>query len=325
MGCNSWSSRELVPLDDAGVPFDTAYLPLDAGTGTTPSPTPDPDPVVPEPTPTPAPTESFAIDFVFSEPVSAAQRAVFELAASRWEHVILADVPDRYVRADSCGVPASLGALTVDDLLVVVDVQDIDGAGGALAAAGPRCIRGDEFSEGRYLPITARMVIDRDDLTRLFEDARLLPVVTHELGHALGFGTGWDELELLRDPSCSEEGCEEGHDTLYRGVRGRRMWRDLGGTGFVPVEASAVRGSADTHWSESVFMDELMTPRIPFDATDLPLSSLTIGALEDLGYEVDTECGDAYLLPDAPGAAAHHHFDGEELGDDVLRGPIELI
>jgi hypothetical protein len=54
-------------------------------------------------------------------------------------------------------------------------------------------------------------------------------------------------------------------------------------------------GTREGHWRESVFDTELMTG---FDDPGRnALSRLTIASLQDLGYQVNYEVADAYILP----------------------------
>ena len=52
-------------------------------------------------------------------------------------------------------------------------------------------------------------------------------------------------------------------------------------------------GSLNGHWREGVFSHELMTPLLTFNP-DAPLSVVTVGAFEDLGYTVDYGAADPY-------------------------------
>src|SRR5690606_30288103 len=73
-------------------------------------------------------------------------------------------------------------------------------------------------------------------------------------------------------------------------------WQALGGTGDVPVEENGVPGTGCSHWDEETFGDELMTGYI---ALATSLSTITIGSLDDLGYEVNYAAADSYTLPPA--------------------------
>ncbi len=57
-----------------------------------------------------------------------------------------------------------------------------------------------------------------------------------------------------------------------------------------------------------------------------PLSTVTIGALEDLGYSVDYSAAEAYTLPAAPAGAVRATTSSQELHllDDIRRTPARL-
>ena len=63
----------------------------------------------------------------------------------------------------------------------------------------------------------------------------------------------------------------------------------------MPLETSGRSGTAGAHWSESVFGNELMTEFIS-EVPD-PLSAVTVGALQDMGYTVNYSAADFYSLP----------------------------
>ena len=231
--------------------------------------------------------EAFDIDFVFGPGIADDQQEVFEDAAARWEQVITGDLPDTPLskEEDACeqGDPAFEG--TVDDLLIYVNAAPRDGSRGVLGAGGPCFTR-----EGSSLPLYGTLELDSADLD---EPTSL---ILHEIGHVLGLGLLWHDLELTRE-------CPD--DLRYFGEGAGEAWRALGGPGNLLVEDAP--GAPDTqcvHWEGEVFGRELMTSQVK-DGDDAPLSRLTVGALEDLGYEVDASAADAYRLPDTVRAAAH--------------------
>lgn len=93
----------------------------------------------------------------------------------------------------------------------------------------------------------------------------------------------------------------------------------------VPVENDNdifVGGSLNSHWREGVFNHELMTPELNF-APDAPLSVVTVGAFEDLGYAVDYGAADPYSqmfsLQAQGGAPAL------DLSNDIWNGPLWVV
>src|SRR5690606_11251653 len=114
----------------------------------------------------------------------------------RWGSIITADLPGGIVQADagSCGVPA-MPALDeiVDDLVIFVLLENIDGPGNVLGQAGPCFVRDTTF-----LPAVGMMRFDIADLDQLDADGLLQTVIMHEMGHVLGvISSIWNARGLL--------------------------------------------------------------------------------------------------------------------------------
>jgi 20S proteasome alpha/beta subunit len=198
-------------------------------------------------------------------------QSYFAAAAQRWQQIITADLPD----VDS----ATYGH--IDDLLISASVTSIDGPGGILGQAQADLFR----STGSHLPYHGIMQFDSADLAGLAANGQLYYVILHEMGHVLGFGSSlW-----------SADGLTIG--SQYIGADAVNAYRQLGSgpTNSVPLETTGGRGTALVHWSESVFSNELMTGYI--SGTPDPLSILTVGAMQDLGYTVNYAAADPYSLP----------------------------
>jgi hypothetical protein len=88
----------------------------------------------------------------------------------------------------------------------------------------------------------------------------------------------------------------------------------------VPVENTGGPGTADSHWRESVFGNELMTGTVN---EVNPLSRVTLGSMADLGYAVNLADADPYTL--SPGLRAFSRGPGIELKNDVLRVPLHEV
>lgn len=247
------------------------------------------------------------LDFVSS--LTSSQRAAFAAAAGRWEQIVTAGLPDTYasIPAGACpsapgsgaSFPASAVNETVDDVRIDVWVGTIDGAGGILGQGGPCIVRG---SDG--LTLYGVMQFDAADLGSLEQSGLLEATVLHEMGHVLGIGTlwNWSGRALLTGAGAS--------DPRFVGANAVREWQALGGSGTVPVEncldaagapiPGCGAGTADAHWREAVFGNELMTGYL--DAASDPLSRVTVGSLQDLGYVVDYASADGYVLPSSVSA-----------------------
>lgn len=215
------------------------------------------------------------------------QRLQVEAAVATWESLISRGLPNAEVVGDAgCGAGSPAVNETVDDIVIFVRVIEIQ----ALAESGPCKVR-----EDGGLPITATVWLDGptrlDDLSPEF----IRSLVTHEIGHALGFGSLWTEAGLIGEPSLSG-----GQDPHFRGANALEEFNAAGGLGYsgkkVPVERTGGAGTADSHWRRSVMGEsELMSFTIVGGAN--PLSRITAAAMVDLGYAVDFSAADDYVLP----------------------------
>ncbi len=267
---------------------------------------------------------SYDIDVVFADPISEPQRAVVHEAVNWWMTILAAvelpDMPTREVGRLGCGdVFSDLNIGTIDDLIVVVSLREIDGPGGVLAGAQPCGVRAESM-----LPFLGVVQVDADDLDLLNADDQR-ELILHEVGHVLGIGSLWERFGLLQNPSLGGRGQQ---DTHFSGPLAIAAFDDAGGAGYtegekVPVENRAGPGSGDVHWRQSVLRTELMTPFASIGRPD-PLSAITIQSLADLGYVVNVKLAEPYTLSSAAAAAADE-LELLHLGADVLNNPIVVL
>lgn len=247
------------------------------------------------------------------------QRNAFDVAEYRWERAISGDLPSVEVDRPNGACSSSAPLVeTIDDLVIFVTLEAIDGPGGVLGSAGPCMVR-----SGSTLPLVGRMRFDTADLDALEANGLLGPVILHELGHVLGVGTLWSAMGLLADPAGSG-----GLDPHFTGGAARAAFDAIGGSGYggrtVPVEDTGGSGTRDAHWRESVFDREIMTGWV--DAGSTPLSLVTIQSLADLGYDVDTGVAESVGLAVSPSFVPWGERGPRAiLMDDVWRGPIEIV
>ncbi|MFD1149626.1 leishmanolysin-related zinc metalloendopeptidase [Saccharothrix hoggarensis] len=233
-----------------------------------------------------ATTSPFTIAVRFLGGLSDTQMAAFAAAADLWVEVIVGDLPDVLVDGE-----------VVDDVLILAEGRDIDGPGKVLGMAGPTHVRPREAGPSAFTPVKGVMRFDTADLARMEATGVLGDVITHEMGHVLGIGTLWDLKGLITGAGTA--------DPRFTGAGAIAEYRKLrGGTSDepVPVENTGGPGTADGHWRERVFGDELMTGFVG-DAGN-PLSRLTAAALGDFGYAVDVDAADHYALPTPSTVAA---------------------
>mgnify|MGYP003115636040 CR=1 FL=1 len=220
------------------------------------------------------PISQFNIDVVFQGGLSASQQVIFQSAANRWAEIIVGDVPD-------------VGA--IDDIQISAEAVAIDGVNGILGQAGPTGLR-----MGSNIPFQGIMQFDTADLAALEASGQLEDVILHEMGHVLGIGTIWQTQGLLLNPS-NGDGVT---DTRFTGALATAQYNTIFGTADtgVPVENSGGPGTADGHWRESILDNELMTGFLNSPGPN-PLSRITAGSLQDLGYVVNLNASDAYSDP----------------------------
>lgn len=265
----------------------------------------------------------YNIDVRFATPPSADVQAAFDSAAARWERLLYGDLQNTPIAPGD--LPQTCGGVqtpalneTIDDLVILVSIEEIDGPGRVLGSAGPCLIR-----DGDSLPLLGGMRFDSADVPTFVGNGLFDEIVMHEMGHVIGVGSLWEFKGLLADPSRTG-----GTDPHFVGPLAIAAFDASGGAGYaagakVPVENTGGLGTADGHWRELVFDTELMTGFLDLSANQL--SVITVASMADLGYpNVNNAGSDAYTVANplslrvAPGVSV-------PFGDDVVRGPIVMI
>jgi hypothetical protein len=246
------------------------------------------NPVTPAPSPVPAPAGGYnvTVRYVGGEATARQKQAVANAVAA-WQTAITGDLPDipASAAANACfsGQPAL--SETVDDILVYIEFQTIDGPGKILGQAGPCFIR----NEGS-LPVVGQLRLDQADLQTMEQNGTLDAVVLHEMGHILGIGTLWSTRQVLSGAG--------GADPRFTGLYAIDAYHILGGLdATVPVENTGEVGTRDGHWCEAIFGNELMTGYIGRGLN--PMSALTIASLRDMGYNANSAAAGTYSLATA--------------------------
>jgi len=221
---------------------------------------------------------AYKIEVKFLGGLTPTQKNAFKTAADRWSKVIVGDLPSVVV-----------GGVVIDDLLIEAQGVAIDGPGSILGQAGPTNLRPASAGASAFLPAKGIMSFDTADLDKMQADGTLVDVIAHEMGHVIGIGTIWEHKNLLDGAG--------GSNPRFTGTNAMREFGVLKGTGpvEVPVENTGGAGTRDGHWRESVFKNELMSGFIA--APNNPLSRLTVASLEDMGYVVDMNAAEPYVLP----------------------------
>jgi Leishmanolysin len=262
---------------------------------------------------------TFNIEVRFLSNATASQRQAFANAQSRWESLITGDLEDLNLTttAGECGPNSPAINEDIDDLLILVTLDSIDGPGNVLGSAGPCFVRNTN-----NLSVLGAMVFDTTDLQDVEAAGLLNALILHEMGHVLGFGSLWPTDSLLADPSLPPT---NGVDPHFTGPQAIAAFNGIGGSSYtgakVPVENTGGEGTADGHWRESVFGNELMTGFV--DPGQNPLSVVTVASLADEGYTVNLNGADPFSLQ-----LSLRAFRGGprlELKQDVLRVPVKRV
>ena len=260
----------------------------------------------------------YHIDVRFSGTASDAIRQAFEAAADRIAGVIVGDVAEQFLSSfdpSRCGGPAGVVTETIDDVVIYAEVSEIDGPGKVLGRAGPCVTR----SSSR-LTVVGLMQFDVADAQNLLASGRFEAVVMHEMLHVIGVGSLWRAKNLLEGDVAV--------DPRFTGARGTEGCVASGFTtacapGSVPVENSGGSGTAGAHWRESVFDAELMTGFAEANTT-MPLSAMTIGSLEDFGYQVHLGAADPFAAVTALARQAPFGGPARAAMDVVLSPRLEV-
>jgi hypothetical protein len=180
--------------------------------------------------------------------------------------------------------------VVIDDFELTVQMGLLGGEpnapDGTIANARPTAFRAGQFG----LPYRGETGLDPLDVLDLSTPQLrqwVLDVITHELGHALGFAS-------------ANPGFQRWVQSLaWTGANAVREYSALSGTTqqSVPLETGGGAGTAGAHWAEDVFGDELMTGFAADVGVAMPLSRVTVGALQDMGYTVNYAAAEPYTLP----------------------------
>ncbi|MYE82942.1 MAG: leucine-rich repeat domain-containing protein [Gammaproteobacteria bacterium] len=226
--------------------------------------------------------DSFQIGLVFDRSVPEEVRTTTRDMAERWMEIVTGDLDDIPLTGhferdfDRCGSLVGDHRVygPVDDVLIFVRVAPVRGGKGY----GGHCA----LRAASRLPYAGRFVLDT-------EQAASQPEYTilHELGHVLGFGTVWEDLELLE---------HDGDSPYFTGPLAVEAYNAAGGADATRIPVSPQDWG---HWHGDAFGWDY--PReLMIDGGGTRLSAITIQSMADLGYVVDVERADPFELPGKP-------------------------
>ena len=273
-------------------------------------------------------TDGFQIELEFADSVTQELQNLAQKAVARWEAVIIGDLPD--VHLDN--------GTFVDDLVIDVKVDEL--RHGLVGVAGFTDIRVSGTNEpangdptGGGLPYRGKVILN----SRYIDSSDIGHVIAHEIGHVLGFGTLWQN-----DVGTFSELVEGiGTDNpVFIGENALREFNLLfqNSDQSVPLSSRSrtvpqtYDGRYGTHWQDAVFnthagASELMTSSFPLNQntgtpSDVFLSRVTVGALEDFGYSVDYAAAESYpVLNDGVPASQPTYPTADYLPQVEVFGP----
>ncbi len=236
---------------------------------------------------------AFNVDVRFIGNASLPVRTAFANAVAKWRQVIVGSIGtinNVNIPAGDCDTwtPALTG--TVQNTVIFARIDSIDGpgtpgAGNILGQASP-C-----YVNANAIPFLGFMEFDTYDVDLLVARGQFEKVVLHEIGHVLGIGTIWNFQRALLDTSFT-------NDPHYVGSGARAQFAAINTLTYsgrpVPVENTGGSGTVNSHWRTSVMQRELMQG---FAVNQVqPLSRITVGSLQDLGYTVNLAAADPFSL-----------------------------
>lgn len=269
-----------------------------------------------------ASASQFDIDVRFiGNVVNPAVRQAFLVAANKWKQVIIGDLQRTIANIPAGDCDTWIPAIneTINDVVIFARVTAIDSAGGPngniLGQAGP-CAANTRTNLTAY----GLMEFDEYDLDVLLAEGSLVDVITHEMGHVLGIGTLWNYRRSL----LVGEGT---NDPYFAGASGRAQFAALNTLTYsgnpVPVENSGGDGTRDSHWRENVLRNELMTGFLNRGSN--PLSRLSVGSLQDMGYTVNLGAADGYAFTASLYRFPVDGVNARRMHRDVKKLPLDAI
>eukprot|EP00179_Madagascaria_erythrocladioides_P004777 CAMPEP_0198317844 /NCGR_PEP_ID=MMETSP1450-20131203/7257_1 /TAXON_ID=753684 ORGANISM="Madagascaria erythrocladiodes, Strain CCMP3234" /NCGR_SAMPLE_ID=MMETSP1450 /ASSEMBLY_ACC=CAM_ASM_001115 /LENGTH=393 /DNA_ID=CAMNT_0044021091 /DNA_START=143 /DNA_END=1324 /DNA_ORIENTATION=- len=247
---------------------------------------------------TPQPLPNFGVMFVPDETVPAELVEAMESAALRWEIVINAGLtPKSYLLRGE--------RVWTNNLRIDVAVRETAAAGKLVGFSKVLGIRGPS---DKYQPYYVQIIFDKETLagrSNPFRTGFYEGHTKHMLGHALGMNRlVWESNKFWENGSYVGPNALREYEKLVAASGGSSPCK-----GCIPLDGE--------NWKESVFENELMTPR--FNTNWNRLSRMTVGALADVGFTVRYGKADPYELP-ASFAGASARMVATEVGDLDFEG-----
>ncbi|MGB7325825.1 MAG: peptidase [Rubripirellula sp.] len=205
----------------------------------------------------------------------------FVNAKHTWES-LLSGYQDGTVVYSSSGSSYVAGQ-TISSVFINASVATDDGVGGRLGQASVTQFAQDTM--GFVLATDATIEFDADDVA-LLSIAELDALVSHEVAHAIGFGSLWTQNNVYVNGSGE-----------FLGAHANLAWQnEFSQTGTSDVEVQGGLGTIGAHWNENLngagltgitdsmgrdMRDELMTGWLNSNTF---ISDMTVASFTDIGF-----------------------------------------
>jgi hypothetical protein len=221
-------------------------------------------------------TAGYQITLSYNNPaLPAAQKAVFERAVNRLQQIIVGDVP---------GVTLPSGQF-IDDIQMQVYVEAMDPTVNGFA----RILQRRPGPDG--LPYEGEIRINASRIG----NPGIYYTIIHEYLHVLGFSDSFfTNVNLVTGLGTTQP--------LFTGANARREYGSafaIAAPAGVPLYGDlSAPGSYGSHWDTGTFGTEIMS--VGWDTMSpalRPFSRITVGAMQDLGYQVNYGAADQFTPP----------------------------
>jgi len=116
-------------------------------------------------------------------------------------------------------------------------------------------------------------------------ETTMTEILIHEIGHVLGIGTSSKWKKNTNGGVLNKNNFPKAYGYYKDWVEKNNKTLNESG---IPLDVNK------NHWSEEVFDTEMMTPISESAGVKLSLSKITLGALEDLGWNIDYSKADNF-------------------------------
>lgn len=261
-------------------------------------------------------TTDYNVETRFQAAQSDPQAFVIEVALSEEAQMVLNDPLEEAITKAGEFWERVISHSTFSGKHTVSIAVDVDELGeGVLASAGPTTLRRDE--NGNSMTVRGEATINSNPMIQglyNMDKQFFYDTVIHEFAHVLGFFGGSNQTTALRTgmsasssqrvvslPSLTDRNLvtdDESNPVYNANTFAGIAYGELLGT-FVATELQLTRGVGSgsdlSHWWEDVFGNEMMTESGSPGINEL-LDEITIGAMRDLGFNVNYGAAEPYSL-----------------------------